>query len=325
MATKTGLVYHEHFLDHDTNAGRRANEGPGGHPERPERLRAVVNRLREQNLWTEFQHIPIENADERWILEVHSKRHLEYVRDSSVRGGGMIDDGDTIVSRESFDVALLAAGGVLAATDAVAGGLLQNAFCIVRPPGHHAESNRPMGFCLFNNVAVAARYAHKKFGLGKVAIVDWDVHHGNGTQEIFYEDPSVLYISTHQYPLYPGTGAKNERGRGKGEGTTLNIPMAAGSGEAEFIEAFEYEIMSALDLFKPELLLISAGFDAHKDDPLANLNLTEDSFAKLTSLLMESADRNCGGKIVSVLEGGYNLDALAKSVERHVRGLCQLS
>jgi acetoin utilization deacetylase AcuC-like enzyme len=182
-----------------------------------------------------------------------------------------------------------------------------------------------MGFCLFNNVAVAARYAQKKFGLGKVAIVDWDVHHGNGTQEIFYEDPSVLYISTHQYPLYPGTGAKTERGHGAGEGTTLNIPMAAGAGEAEFIEAFEYEIMPALDLFKPELLLISAGFDAHKDDPLANLKLTEDSFAKLTSLLIESAEKNCGGKIVSVLEGGYNLDALAKSVERHVRGLCQLA
>jgi len=175
-----------------------------------------------------------------------------------------------------------------------------------------------MGFCLFNNVAIGARYAQKKYGVGRVAILDWDVHHGNGTQEIFYDDDSVLYISLHQYPYYPGTGAANETGSGKGEGFTLNCPMAAGSGEKEYLDAFRSKILPALHKFQPELVMISAGFDAHKDDPLAHINLTEDSFAEMTKLLQEIASKYCDEKIVSVLEGGYNLDALAMSVERHL-------
>jgi acetoin utilization deacetylase AcuC-like enzyme len=211
---------------------------------------------------------------------------------------------------------------VLAGVDAVISGVLNNVFCAVRPPGHHAESDTVMGFCLFNNVAVAARYAQEQYGVEKVAIVDWDVHHGNGTQEIFYEDPTVYYISTHQYPFYPGTGARTETGEGKGRGYTLNCPMRAYSGEEEYLEAFMKDIIPSLEAYKPDLLIISAGFDAHKDDPLANINLTEKNFAQFTAMLMEIADKYTGGKLVSVLEGGYNLQALSQSVEAHVRALC---
>jgi acetoin utilization deacetylase AcuC-like enzyme len=200
-------------------------------------------------------------------------------------------------------------------------GTLHNAFCLVRPPGHHAESGTPMGFCLFNNVAVAARYAQATFGVKRVAIIDWDVHHGNGTQQIFYEDNSVLYVSLHQYPFYPSTGSRAERGSGKGLNYTLNIPMRAGTEEGTYVEAFTNEILPALDGFRPELIILSAGFDAHKDDPLANINLTEESFTRFTTMVMERADALSHGKIVSVLDGGYNLQALARSVEAHVRVL----
>jgi acetoin utilization deacetylase AcuC-like enzyme len=216
---------------------------------------------------------------------------------------------------------LFAAGGALAAVDAVATGVLLNVFCAVRPPGHHAESDSPMGFCLFNNVAIAARYAQQHYGISKIAIVDWDVHHGNGTQEIFYSDPSVFYISLHQYPFYPGTGGRAETGTGKGEGYTLNVPMRAGSGEAEYLKAFREEILPRLNMYRPELLIISAGFDAHRDDPLANIELTEASFATLTAMLMEVAGKYCQHRIVSVLEGGYNLQALSHSVEAHINEL----
>jgi acetoin utilization deacetylase AcuC-like enzyme len=232
-----------------------------------------------------------------------------------------VDQGDTTVSAESFDVALLAVGSSLAAIDAVASGILQNAFCAVRPPGHHATKKQPMGFCLFNNTAIAARYAQEHHGIGRIAIIDWDVHHGNGTQEIFYDDPSVLFISLHQYPFFPGTGSRAERGEGKGEGFTLNLPMRAGTEEPEYVEAFQKEILPMLDMFRPELILISAGFDAHREDPLGNINLSEESFKKMTLMTMESADKHCHGKIVSILEGGYNLSSLSKSVEVHLKAL----
>ncbi len=314
MPSRTGFVYHERFLDHLT--------GPG-HPERPERVRAVAAHMQKTGLWKDLQHLLIDRAEEDWILGVHTPEHLKFVRDACRNGANVLDQGDTHVSRESYDVALLAAGGVVAAVDAVMNGVLANAFCAVRPPGHHAESGTAMGFCLFNNVAVAARHAQKTFGIGRIAIVDWDVHHGNGTQQIFYEDKSVFFASLHQYPFYPGTGSRSERGAGMGIDTTLNIPMRAGAGESDYVDAFTTEILPALEAYRPELLLISAGFDAHKDDPLANINLTEASFAKLTSMIMESADKLCGGKIVSVLEGGYNLEALARSVEAHVRVLME--
>ena len=312
MPSRTGFIYHDRFLDHDT--------GPG-HPERPERLKAISSHLKKVNLWNSLQHMMIDAATEDWILKAHTSQHLRFVREACRRGQTVLDQGDTHACKDSAEAALLAVGGVLAGVDAVMNGSLKNVFCAVRPPGHHAERETVMGFCLFNNVAIAARYAQAKYAVERVAIIDWDVHHGNGTQSIFYEDKSVFYISTHQYPFYPGTGTRDERGSGKGEGYTLNVPLRADSGEKEYVEAFQKEILPALHLYKPDLILISAGFDAHRDDPLANMNLTEDSFALLTSMVMEVADNNCNGKIVSVLEGGYHLTALAKSVEAHLRQL----
>jgi len=312
MASKTGIVYHEKFLEHDT--------GPG-HPEKPERLRAIVDHLKNIKLWQELQHLIIDEATEEWLLRVHSVEHIENLRKACLRGISILDEGDTHASRESFNAALLAAGGVICAADAVMNKILKNAFCAVRPPGHHAERNRVMGFCLINNVAVAAQYTKYKYGAERILILDWDVHHGNGTQQIFYDDKSVMYISTHQYPFYPGTGSRSEQGIGEGKGYTLNIPMVAGSGEEEFTDAFKEEIIPTIENYRPDIIFISAGFDAHKDDPLANLNLTEESFALFTRMITDSAEKYCDGRIVSVLEGGYNLKALANCVEYHVKVL----
>jgi acetoin utilization deacetylase AcuC-like enzyme len=314
MPSKTGFVYHDHFLDHDT--------GPG-HPERPDRLSSIVRRLKESGLWEQFRHLTIDEAREASVLAVHTEKHFTFVRDACRDGIRVLDEGDTLACRESFNVAMLAAGATVSAVDAVMKGILSNAFCALRPPGHHAGSDTVMGFCLFNNVAIAASHARNVHSVERIAIIDWDVHHGNGTQEIFYEDPGVFYISTHQFPFYPGTGSRSERGSGKGLDFTLNIPMRSGSGEKEYLEAFTMEILPALDRYRPDLILISAGFDAHKDDPLANINLTEESFATFTTLTREAANKYCDGRIVSILEGGYNLDALARSVESHVRVLLQ--
>jgi acetoin utilization deacetylase AcuC-like enzyme len=312
MPSRTGFVYHDRFLDHTT--------GPG-HPERPDRLRSIVGHLKQTGTWAALRHLIIDEAHEEWILKVHTPEHYAYVRDAIRRGAAMLDQGDTRVSSESYRVALLAAGGVLAAVDAVVGGLLDNAFCAIRPPGHHAERNAVMGFCLFNNIAIGARYAQQQHGIKRVAIVDWDVHHGNGTQDIFYEDPSVLFVSLHQSPFYPGTGSRDERGSGPGIDCTLNIPLRAGSTEDDYVQAFHREILPTLDVFRPDLIMISAGFDAHRDDPLANMELTAESFAAMTSLLAQAANRYCNGHIVSVLEGGYNLQALAESTEAHLSTL----
>ena len=312
MKSKTGFVYHDRFLDHDT--------GPG-HPECAKRLKAITNHLKEIKLWQQLQHLIIDEAPEEWLLLAHSLEHLKHLRQVCSQGMTTLDSGDTCSCSESYNIALLAAGGVLAATDAVMNGLLQNIFCAVRPPGHHAERDKAMGFCLLNNVAVAARYAQRKYNAERVAIIDWDVHHGNGTQHIFYDDKSVLYISTHQYPFYPGTGSRSERGIGEGEGYTVNIPMFAGSGEQEFIEVFTKEVIPSIESYHPDLIFISAGFDAHRDDPLANLELTEESFAKLTSIVAETAAKVCNGHIISILEGGYNLTALARSVEAHLKAM----
>ena len=227
----------------------------------------------------------------------------------------MLDGGDTCASGDSFDVALHAAGAALRAVDAVMTGEAVSAFCAVRPPGHHAERDEPMGFCLLNNAAIAARHAQRRHGADRVAILDWDVHHGNGTQHIFEEDPSVLYISLHQYPFYPGTGSRAEQGIGRGKGATLNVPLPAGTGEEGYRAAFHDEVLPALDDFRPALLIISAGFDAHRDDPLADMLLTDESYAEFTCLVKRFAPT------VSVLEGGYDLEALARSVEAHLRAL----
>ena len=309
---RVGFIYHPDYLRHDTGAG---------HPERPARVSSLVNHLLAIPEWHSLMHIQPRSATVEELALVHQDRYIRSIEARCRDGETILDDGDTHVSRESFGVALLAAGGVFEGIDRVMRSEFRSVFCAVRPPGHHAKSTTAMGFCLFNNVAAGARYAERRHGIERVAIVDWDVHHGNGTQEIFYEDPSVLYISLHQYPFYPGTGAEDERGIGRGKGFTLNCPMQAGSGEREYLEAFEKKILPALDQFKPELLMISAGFDAHKDDPLAGIELTEGSFSKMTKMLMDVAGEHCEGRIVSVLEGGYDLGALARSVEAHIREL----
>jgi acetoin utilization deacetylase AcuC-like enzyme len=313
---KTGFVFHDKYLAHDTGKG---------HPEKPDRLNAIRTRLQKNDVWQKLHHLLIDSAPVEFVNKVHTFDHLKLVKErclAATKGGySAVDQGDTVVCKNSYDVALLAAGGLISAVDAVMGGLLKNVFCAIRPPGHHAESSTPMGFCLFNNAAIAVRYAQEKFGLKRVAIIDWDVHHGNGTQQIFYSDPSVFFISLHQYPFYPGTGARSEDGDGNGRGLNLNCPMRAGSGEKEYIEAFQREIIPKLDGYMPELIFISAGFDAHKDDPLANINLTENSFALMTEIVSEIAEKYSQGRIISVLEGGYNLDSLSKSVEKHIEVL----
>lgn len=309
---RVGFFYHPDYLKHET--------GPG-HPERPGRLSHLVNHLLGRPVWNSLVHLQSRQATIEHVTLVHPETYVTGIAQACAAGVTVLDAGDTHACRESYDVALLAVGAVTEAVDQVVGGSLDSAFCAVRPPGHHAEIATAMGFCLFNNAAIAARHAQKHHGIERVSVLDWDVHHGNGTQQIFYEDPSVLYISLHQYPFYPGTGSENETGSGKGEGFTLNCPMKAGSGEKEYLDAFNQRIIPALDRFKPRLLILSAGFDAHRADPLAGINLTEETFAKMTRMVKEAAERHCAGKIVSVLEGGYDLEALARSVEKHLETL----
>jgi acetoin utilization deacetylase AcuC-like enzyme len=308
-----GLVYHPDYLLH---------EAGDWHPESPERLRAIVSHLDQVGLTHKLRLIRPEPAADDWILLVHSREHLEDLAEP-VRGESRFLDADTRMSVDSYRVAKLAVGGALAAVDAVMAGEVRSAFCALRPPGHHALRDRAMGFCLFNNIAVAARYAQRRHGLERVLIADWDVHHGNGTQAIFYEDPTVFYFSTHQYPFYPGTGASHETGAGRGKGCTLNVPLASGSGDQEIIGAFRDRLVPAAEAFQPQIVLISAGFDAHRDDPLAQLRVTEAGYSELTRIVVDLADRFAGGRLVSLLEGGYNLQALARSVEAHLRALAE--
>ena len=314
QARKTGLVYGDVYLGHRT--GR-------SHPERPERLTAIVRRLEQSGLMARLTRLDPRPADPQWLLAVHSAEHVEKIKRGCERGAGFVDSMDTPVSRQSCEAALAAAGGVLGAVDAVVEGKLQNAFCAVRPPGHHATRSRAMGFCLFNNVAIAARYAQKKHKLGRILIVDWDVHHGNGTQAIFDDDPSVMYFSVHQHPFYPGTGTAVERGTGKAAGTKINVPLPAGSGDAEYRAAFEKKLLPAALEFRPDLVLLSAGFDAHTGDLLGQMEVSTQGYAELTRIVCRIAGACCGGRLVSVLEGGYDLELLAESVEAHVRVLIE--
>jgi acetoin utilization deacetylase AcuC-like enzyme len=307
----TGLVFHTDYLKHDSGKG---------HPENKERLSHLLAHLDKKGILSKLQGIHPYSAPLQWLEAVHDPSYIKKVENLCRNGGGMLDP-DTHVGPESYYIALLAAGGVMAGVDAVMGGKIKNGFCAVRPPGHHAERNKAMGFCIFNNVAVAARYVQKNFGLKKVLIVDWDVHHGNGTQNIFLEDPSVFYFSTHQFPYYPGTGSENEIGEGEGEGATFNMPMFAGSGDLEYIEAFEHIFYPLAEKFSPDFVFISAGFDAHQDDPLAAINLTEAGYKKMTEVIVKLASACCGGRLLSVLEGGYNLKSLSNSVEKHIRVL----
>ena len=310
MTSRTGFFTDDIFLQHDT--GR-------GHPESHLRLLSIRERLENTGYYKRFQQLPRRTATVAEIGLCHATAYVESVdRICTQQGGGYLD-GDTVVSPRSYEAAALSVGAGLAAADQMLAGELDRALLLLRPPGHHSLHDRAMGFCLFNNVAICARYLQKHGGekFQKIAIVDWDVHHGNGTEATFYDDPTVLFISTHQYPFYPGTGAASDRGTGKGLGATLNVPMARGSGDSEYLRAFEQQLLPALKEFRPDAVLISAGFDAHKHDPLASIELETKSFEWMSRSLLDFADEFCEGRVISFLEGGYDLDALAESVEAH--------
>ena len=294
-----------------------AHQTPAGHPERPDRIRAIEKALAGAE-FAKLDRKEAPEADVAAITRVHPTEYVEAMRAAVPKQGLARIDADTALSSGSWEPILRAAGGAVAAVDAVVAGKAKNAFVAMRPPGHHAETATPMGFCFFNNAAIAARHAQKKHGLGRVAIVDFDVHHGNGSQEIFWSDASVMYCSTHEMPLYPGTGARSERGA---HDTIVNAPLSAGDGGPEFRAAIESIILPRLETFAPELIVISAGFDAHVRDPLANLNLTEPDYAWVTEKLIALAKRHGEGRLVSVLEGGYDLQGLAGSVAAHVGAL----
>jgi acetoin utilization deacetylase AcuC-like enzyme len=287
------------------------------HPERPERFDAALDAL----VGLPLVAISPRVATESEINLCHGLQYIRLVEREIITGFHELSTGDTIISARSLDAALRATGAALNAVDAVFNQQVQNAFCIVRPPGHHATPIKGMGFCLFNNVAIAARYAQRKYGVKRVLIADWDVHHGNGTQDIFYADGSVFFFSTHQHPWYPGTGAPDETGEGAGAGMIMNCPFPAGSGRREILGAFEQMLVPAAKRVKPELVLISAGFDSRINDPLGNFLLTDADFADLTRVMLEIADQFAGGRLVSVMEGGYNLTGLGSGVRAHVSAL----
>jgi acetoin utilization deacetylase AcuC-like enzyme len=291
------------------------------HPERPERFDAVLEGLRNAGLLKRTGQVQPRTATDEELALCHTREYLRSAQRDVESGRPFLSTGDTDVTPNSWNVAVRAAGGVLNAVDAVMTGAARNAFCVVRPPGHHATPNRGMGFCLVNNVALAARYAQRKHGIARVAILDWDVHHGNGTQDIFYEDGSVFFFSTHQWPLYPGTGRADERGAGAGAGTTMNFPLPAGSGRNEVLGAVQNSWMPAMRDFRPELVLISAGFDSRTGDLLGRFRLTDADFAGLTRAVLEVAGQSAQDRVVSVLEGGYSLPGLASAAAAHVTAL----
>lgn len=312
MKPKTGFVYSSEFKKHVT--------GPG-HPERPERTEAVYASIKKAAFAGELADIEPTPATHDDLVRCHTSEYIKTAQRDGLSGAGLLSTGDTNICRDSYDVALLAAGGVIRAVDQVCRGELKNAFCAVRPPGHHAAPTHGMGFCLFDNIAIGARFAQAKHGIKRVLIVDWDVHHGNGTQDIFYSDETVLFFDTHQSPLYPGTGDASETGAGKGIGFTMNCPFPAGTGGGPILEAYEKKLGPAARAFKPELVMISAGFDSRIGDPLGSFRLTDEDYVKMTEFVMKIAAEFAHGKIVSVLEGGYSLDGLAKAATAHVGAL----
>ena len=314
MTAGTGLAADSLCLKHD----------PGfGHPECPQRYEAVILGLEEAGLAEKLPRVAARDATRQELRRVHMSHYLDLAEHMIKDGAPELATGDTAVCEASWDAAVRAAGLTLCAVDAVMTGQMRNAFCAVRPPGHHATAARGMGFCILNNVAVAARHAQKVHGAGRVLIVDWDVHHGNGTQDIFYEDGSVLFFSTHQWPLYPGTGRREEHGRGEGLGYTINCPLPEGSGRAEILGAMRELLEPAAEAFHADLVLISAGFDSRAGDPLGGFLLTDEDFVEMTRMLMGIADRHADGRLVSVLEGGYNRGGLGAAVAAHVGALME--
>ena len=307
---KTALVHHPISQKHDTGEG---------HPETAARYTVIMNALRgDAELWQNLIELESPLAPKGNVLACHTTQQFKKV-ESAVEEGNMYLDADTVVSMRSMDAALRGAGGACRAVDAVMTSEADNAFVACRPPGHHATADSSMGFCLFNNVAIAARYAQQKYKeVERVAIVDWDVHHGNGTQGIFFDDPSVYFFSIHQYPWYPGSGSWGEKGRGRGQGYTLNIPVKAETSARDYKRMFEAALEQVADNFTPDLIIISAGFDAHHSDPLGQLNLEDANFREITRTVKSWANEVCGGNIVSCLEGGYNLETLGETVRTHV-------
>jgi len=304
MNTATGFVYHEDYLKHDT----------GDHPESAERLISIMRKLEETGITKQMKRIVPVKATKEQIAYVHADAYMREVEAICKGGGGMLDS-DTPLCRDTYEIALLSAGGLINAVDEVMdeSNNLKHVFALIRPPGHHATPDRGMGFCIFNNIAIAAEHLKIKYGIKRILIADWDVHHGNGTQDVFFEDPSVLYFSTHQYPYYPGTGWIDEVGKGEGEGFTVNVPLPAGTDDAGYLYALNNILVPIAMDFRPEFVLVSAGFDAHVADPLASMSVTSHGFALFTDVIKEIAEKSCKGRIVMALEGGYNLDAIAES------------
>ena len=329
-AVTVGFCSSPTFVEHET--GKH-------HPERPDRIRAIYSALHQAgyiaaNPFADFKlelgalpqakrplvELAFDPAEPQHVGAVHPRQHIDAIRHVCDVGYGVMDQGDTPVSDRSYEVAMLAVGAVLRACDAVMTGEVRRAFCAVRPPGHHAEPNRAMGFCLFSNIAIGVRYLQQRHGVGRLAVVDFDVHHGNGTQACFDKDPTVLFVSLHQHPAtcYPGTGFEWEIGTGPGRGFTVNIPFDPGSGDLEYVQAMSSRVVPELERFAPEVLMVSAGFDAHQADPLASISLSEEGFEMITRSLVDVADQHCKGRMISVLEGGYSLRALGRSAVRHV-------
>ncbi|NDV62484.1 histone deacetylase [Puniceicoccales bacterium CK1056] len=312
MPRPVAIFYHPDCLLHDTGAH---------HPERPERLISAKAALEEAPFAKLLHWHTPEPVKAKWIEKIHSPEYRHYIEEACLQGRSFADSGETAICSESYRAALLSAGGAIGAIDAVFNEGYSAAFSLTRPPGHHASTEKAMGFCLFNNVAIAAQYAEETFGLERICIIDWDVHHGNGTQDIFFGSPSVLFCSLHQLPLYPHSGEFHETGTRAGAGLTVNCPFPNGSTIEHYMEVLEEDILPKLREFKPELFLISAGFDAHRHDPLADIELESHHYHLLTQWILQQAEIFAKGRVVSILEGGYHLDALAESVAEHVRAL----